>query len=425
MVLWPGDAEFTETSTRKVSCPYCHNAKVVKNGRNANGKQTYRCKPCGKRFLHTGQVAGHRMPADQIGTAIRMYYGGTSYKQTGETLTEAYDIPEPSKKAIYGWVTEYTEIAKDVLADHPAHTSGKWVADEMQVKVGGKNLWLWNVMDAGTRYALAVHLSPNRDTRAAVAVMRKAMASADAPPKSITTDKLGSYVPAIKQVFPDAEHIQSEGIRARVNNNLSERLQGTIRDRRKTLRGLDGLESGQRYFDGWAVNYNLFREHEGVRGNTPAEMAGVNPPFREWADVVRVAATDTGRKTARPAPALSDVADRAERGNPRIVPDSAQRRRPEGETDSDDDEEWPRSDSETVKMARVRRQLKAAIGDIKLPPKKAAVILDSVNVPGPKRRQSQLPGEAAVVSPNGKKRRRRDDGDKAGAASKPVLVLGR
>ena len=113
-------------------------------------------------------------------------------------------------------------------------------------------------MDAGTRYALAVHLSPNRDHRPAVAVMRKTMAAADAPPRSITTDKLGSYTSTIKSVFPDAEHIQSEGIMARVNNNLSERLQGTIRDREKTLRGLDGLESGQRYLDGWAINYNLF-----------------------------------------------------------------------------------------------------------------------------------------------------------------------
>ena len=417
-------AEFTEISTRKVNCPYCHATRVVKNGRNANGKQTYRCKPCGKRFLHTGQVAGHRVPADQIGTAIRMYYGGTSYKQTGETLTEAYDIPEPSKKTIYGWVSEYTDVAKDVMADFPAHTSGKWVADELQVKVGGESYWLWNVMDAGTRYALAVYLSPNRDQRAAVAVMRKAMASADAPPKSITTDKLGSYDGAIKQVFPDAEHIKSEGIKARVNNNLSERLQGTIKDRSKTLRGLDGLESGQRYFDGWAINYNLFREHEGVDHQTPAEMAGVNPPFKEWEDVVTNAALTGRRERSSLAPTLADAADRAERASPRIVPNSQQRRRPKGDTDSDDNEEWPRSDSETDKMERVRRQLKAAIKETDLPPKKAAVVLASVDVPGPKRRQSPYDGKVATTPPESKTRRRKA-ADKGSAASKPVLLLGR
>lgn len=342
-------AEFTETLTRKVDCPYCHHDKVVKNGRNANGKQTYRCKACSKRFLHTGQVAGRHATAEQIGAAIRMYYGGTSYKQTGETLNDAYDIPEPSKETLYRWVTEYTDAAKDIMGDFPAHTSGKWVADEIQVRVGGEKYWLWNVMDANTRYALAVHLSPNRDNRAAVAVMRKAMAAADAPPRSITTDKLGSYTSAIKSVFPDAEHIQSEGLRARVNNNLSERLQGTIRDREKTLRGLDGLESGQRYFDGWQVNYNVMREHEGIEFQTPAEMAGVNPPFTEWADVVRVEATADRRRAD--APDMAEIADRAERHGEstappttHFVPDRTRRVRPKGETDTDDpDDEWPPS----------------------------------------------------------------------------------
>ena len=343
-------ARFTEIRTREVNCPYCGNANVSKWGKNANGKQTYRCKACKKRFLHTGQVAGRHATAEQIGMAVRMYYGGTSYKQTAETMADAHDMPEPSKETLYRWVSEYTDVANDVMADFPAHTSGKWVADELQVKVGGESYWLWNVMDAGTRYALAVHLSPNRDTRAAVAVMRKAMANADAPPKSITTDKLGSYGPAIKQVFPDAEHIQSEGLRARVNNNLSERLQGTIRSREKTLRALDGLETGQRYFDGWAINYNLFREHEGVKGQTPAEMAGVNPPFDEWADVVRVAATVTERRASNPLPTLADVADRADRHGENTAPstthfvrDPTLRRRPKGETESDDPDDYPLS----------------------------------------------------------------------------------
>ena len=431
MGILPYDAPRTDdmakfTREYEFNCPYCGHAKIVKNGKQA-GKQRYRCKDCRRQFNDTGAVGGHRVPAEQIGAAIRMYYGGMSYKQTAETLDDAYDRPEPSKFALYEWVTEYTDVAKDVLVDYPAHTSGKWVADEIQVRVGGKNLWLWNVMDVGTRYALAVHLSPNRDTRAAVAVMRKAMAAADAPPKSITTDKLGSYVPAIKQVFPDAEHIQSEGIRARVNNNLSERLQGTIRQREKTLRGSDGLESGQQYFDGWAINYNLFREHEGVKSRPPAEMAGVNPPFREWADVVRVAATDTSRKGDKPTPTLSEVADRAERAkrhSPRIVPDPAQRRRPKGETDSDDEEEWPRSESDTVQMNRVREQLLRAVHDINLPHKKAAVILESVNVPGLKRRKSPYCGNVAASPPKAKTRRRKGDDGNTAAASKPVLVLG-
>ncbi len=67
---------------------------------------------------------------------------------------------------------------------------------------------------------------------------------------------------------------------------LAERLQGTYRQRVKTLRGLDSLETGQRYLDGWTLTYNLFREHESLGFDTPAQRARVNAPFTEWEDVV-------------------------------------------------------------------------------------------------------------------------------------------
>ena len=107
------------TRAYEFNCPYCGHSKIVKNGKQT-GKQRYRCKDCGRQFNDTGAVGGHRVPADQVGAAIRMYYGGTSYKQTAETLDDAYDMPEPSKFALYEWVTEYTTVSEDILDDFPA-----------------------------------------------------------------------------------------------------------------------------------------------------------------------------------------------------------------------------------------------------------------------------------------------------------------
>ena len=140
--------------------------------------------------------------------------------------------------------------------------------------------------------------------------MRKALKSADAPPKSITTDKLRSYLSAIKEVMPDTTHIKSEGMRAEVNNNLSERLQGTYRQRTKTLRGLDSKESGQRYLDGWVLTYNLFRDHESLGGQKPGDKAEVSPPFREWEDVARIS-TGPGPKRRKKESASAGVASPA------------------------------------------------------------------------------------------------------------------
>ena len=74
----------------------------------------------------------------------------------------------------------------------------------------------------------------------------------------------------------------------------------------------------------------------------------------------------------------------------------------------------------------MRGRLKAAIRDIKLPPKKAAAILASVSLPSTKQRLSPYGGKAAIVPPKGKGRQRKGKDDKARAApSKPVLLLGR
>ena len=282
-------AQYTQTTSISLNCPVCSSERVVKMGKR-NGYQRYLCRECRKAFQDGGNTAGKRFPPEVTGTAVSMFYSGMSYKQIAEQLEQTFDIKEPSKATIYEWVRDYTREGVDGMADHKAHTGGHWVADEMMVWVGGEKYWNWNVMDSDTRYILASHLSKNRDGRAATAVMRKASEASAEPPKTIKTDKWRAYNRAIANVFPDAKHVQAEGLTAELNNNQSERLQGTFRQRTKTLRGLDTRESGQTYLDGWTLDYNLFRKHEGLRNKTPAHAAGISAPFGEWEDVVEHAA---------------------------------------------------------------------------------------------------------------------------------------
>ena len=295
-------AEFTTSTTYTVNCPDCATDKVIKVGMQS-GEQRYQCKACKKKFRAGGKAQGRKMDAEMMGSAIRDYYTGKSYKQITEGLKEEYDLEkEPSKATIYEWVRDYTGKALKQLDGHKAKTGGHWVADEMMVDVGGEKMWLWNVMDSETRYILASHLTPRRDANAARVVLRKAALAADKPPKTITTDKLKSYMPAVKSVLPESRHMQSEGLRADINNNLSERLQGTFRDRIKTLRGMNSRKTGQHYLDGWMLTYNHFKGHRSLRNQTPAYRAKIEPPFKEWADVVKAEAAPRP-KTARARPA--------------------------------------------------------------------------------------------------------------------------
>ena len=297
-------AEFTETTTTySVTCPGCESNHVIKAG-TQSGQQRYRCRKCDKKFRVGGKAEGQRMDAEMVGSAIRDFYSGKSYKQIAEGLHDEYDLPnEPSKSTIYEWVRDYTDKATGQMKGRKAQTGKEWVADELMVDVGGQKMWLWNVMDSETRYIMASHLTPRRDANAARVVLRKAVLAADKPPETIMTDKLKSYIPAVKAVLPETRHMQSEGMTSDLNNNLSERLQGTFRDRIKTLRGLDSQGSGQRYLDGWVLTYNLFRGYEALRSQTPGERAKVNPPFKEWADVVKAGAASRRQVKAETRPA--------------------------------------------------------------------------------------------------------------------------
>ena len=290
-------AEFTETIT--VNCPDCESEHVVKIGVR-NGYQRYLCRDCEKKFRITGEAHHSQFHVEMIGAALDMYFSGMSYKQVAENLEKVYDIPEPSKRTIYDWVHDYAGAAAKRMKSYPAQVGDDWVADEMQLKVGGDRLWNWNVMDTKTRYILASHLSRNRGIRDAEQVMKKAARATNVKPKTITTDGLSGYTEGIQRVFPGVKHIVSQGIYEEVNNNLSERLQGSFRQRTKTMRGLETRETGQEYLDGWVVDYNLFKDHEAHKGGTPGEAANVNPPYHEWADVVR--------QERRPRPTLSPLA---------------------------------------------------------------------------------------------------------------------
>ena len=80
----------------------------------------------------------------------------------------------------------------------------------------------------------------------------------------------------MRDFMPTTQHYRSEGLDTDINNNLSERLQDTYKDRIKALRGLDSLETGQRYLDGWVFTYNHFRGDESLRNAGRRQERGQN-----------------------------------------------------------------------------------------------------------------------------------------------------
>lgn len=241
--------------------------------------------PCDTCRVNGGGRRGRATPRE-MGAAVDMYFDGVSYRKAAQNVETYFDRPT-TPMSVYRWTRGLADTANEILGDSKIPTGDEWVADELAVKVGGKQYWLFNVMDSKSRVILATYLSPDRDLRAAATVMRQARRRAANAPKRVKTDGLRSYQQAIRSAFAldEVKHVVSQGIRAEINNNLSERLQGTFRDRDKTLRGLKNRESGQQYLDGLTLSYNYFRPHQALKGKAPAEAAGADMPFRSWIEV--------------------------------------------------------------------------------------------------------------------------------------------
>lgn len=78
-------------------CPYCESNDYVKNGK-VNGKQTYLCKSCGKRFIKNREKNAYNQIKKE--KAISLYRKGLSLRK----IAKMTNIPHTT---INYWVRKY------------------------------------------------------------------------------------------------------------------------------------------------------------------------------------------------------------------------------------------------------------------------------------------------------------------------------
>ncbi len=124
-------------------------------------------------------------------------------------------------------------------------------------------------------------------------------------PTRIVTDKLPAYVTEIRENFysnlEGRPHLGRIHLTEGPNNNHIERLNGSFKDRTKTMRTLKTQEGAEAFANAFVVQYDFLRVHESLHGLTPAIAAGVRLPFEDgWTDLCRWATSwRNGRREAR------------------------------------------------------------------------------------------------------------------------------
>lgn len=268
-----------------ITCKYCGSRNVIKYGHYRN-IQRFFCKDCKRKFADNDALPNMQTPIDQIGAAIGMFYEGQSLNKVCRLLTQIYHS-YPSDSTVYRWIVKFTKRAVNEAENYKPNVGDVWVADETMLDIDGRKVWFWDLIDAKTRFLLASRISRSRTIKEAALLMNEAKRRAGKSPKAILTDKLAAYLDGIELVFgADTKHIQSKPFTVENNTNYIERFHGTLKDRTKVMRGLKDIKSARLMTAGWLLHYNYLRPHESLGGKTPAEVAGVKYPYRNWQEIV-------------------------------------------------------------------------------------------------------------------------------------------
>jgi putative transposase len=85
---------------------------------------------------------------------------------------------------------------------------------------------------------------------------------------------------------PRTEHIRHIKLSGDMHNNKMERMNGEVRDREKTMRGLK--IDITTILTGYQLYHNYVRPHEALNGKTPAEACGIKiEGENEWKTLIQ------------------------------------------------------------------------------------------------------------------------------------------
>lgn len=277
-----------EITVRPDNCPMCHGENVILRGKRKtkNGEiQRYYCKGCNHRFTIDRGFSRMKSEPKAVTLSMDLYFKGISYRKICDHLRQFYSL-NVNQTTPMRWIRKYMKLLAQYSEKYKADVGKIWHSDEMTVfikKHGEKRYyeWLWNVMDAKTRFLLACKITKTRDVDDAVKPLHEAKNRADKRPDVIVTDGLRAYEDAIPSEFYDIcanvqnPHLRLKDFETKPNNNILERLNGTVRERTKVMRSLSTNDGADLYADGMRVFYNYLRPHQALNGLTPSQVAGI------------------------------------------------------------------------------------------------------------------------------------------------------
>ncbi|MER5174602.1 MAG: DDE-type integrase/transposase/recombinase [Candidatus Nitrosocosmicus sp.] len=260
-------------------CKYCKSENLIKYGLRHNKYgdiQKFDCKDCKRYFTIIIGFEKMKHNPQGITTAMQVYFSGESLRSSARSLKLiGMDV---THQTIYNWIEKYTDLMDKYLEKIVPKVSTAWRTDELYLKVKGNKKYLYALMDDETRFWIAQQVADTKYTADVRPLFQKGKEVAGTKPNTLISDGAPNFHTAYNKEFfttkkPRTRHINHIRLQGDHNNNKMERLNGTIRDREKTMKGLKKVDTP--ILKGCQIYHNYIREHQALKGKTPSEKCGI------------------------------------------------------------------------------------------------------------------------------------------------------
>ena len=268
-----------------INCPICKRGGwVIKyGGYGSRGayRHRYRCKRCGRTFVvDYGYKWLHYRPA-KVRAALELYAKGL-------TLREIATFIGCSASTVWRWIMRYAQKLYAYVKRFRPERVFQLHVDELFLRMKKRFFYVFDAIDKASRFAV-FSVQSARNTENAKQLFREAPRA-----EFIVSDGLHAYREALKKFYHykwlRSHYYRWHRFRDKHNNNIVERLQGTLRRWLHPKRGFKSLITAGIMLRFFYVYYNFIREHSSI-ASTPAEKAGVvqKEKLRNWKVLIRKA----------------------------------------------------------------------------------------------------------------------------------------
>jgi transposase-like protein len=222
---------------------------------------------------------------------------GLSLRETAHWLKQLYGL-SISHQTVANWTQS---VAFLLTSTTQATTDAQILAgDETFIHIAGEVAY-WNISyDPEAARVVVHHVSLNRDTQAAAALIKattesapdmKAFVTDNWAPYSLALTFLGEHLPHVPG------HIIVKGLKARgvpedaflLYKDLIERFFRTFKQRYRRTLGFSNVNGAVTFCILFVVYYNYFRPHARLDGETPVSMLESQSVIQDWQQLIQQA----------------------------------------------------------------------------------------------------------------------------------------